>query len=58
MGDFPGYELYQVHFYAHSPDYNTIDCDFCVAVQWDMMAVPEESPFDVINSSFAPYPST
>jgi hypothetical protein len=53
--EFPGYDLFMVHFYAHSPDYNTIDCDFCIAVQWDMSPVPDPSPFDVINGL---YPST
>lgn len=47
---FPGYDLYMVHFYAHSPDYITIDCDFCVAVQWDMTAVSKQSPFDLIGN--------
>lgn len=38
MDDFPGYDMYLVHFYAHSPDYNDPDCGYCDISSWDVYA--------------------
>jgi hypothetical protein len=48
MDGFPVYDAYLVHFYVHSPDYDNVECEFCVITQLDMQ-VPED-PFPIINS--------
>lgn len=38
--DFPGYDLYLIHVYIHSPDFDNPDCGFCNIPPWPYLADP------------------